>query len=480
MDEKGDGTAARRIERAQGWQTEANTWSEVNERGEIVRKPYSSEQTKNPIPQKVQDMENLTGEQSAIRKAQNALKDKEKLRGLSTWADFYNLLSLNGMKYQKKGSGAVITIDGVTVKASDVSRNLALGKLEKQLGLYREIYHLAQVVCDGKSISPNPQPLDDANRDNKNWSAYIRARTEQARENKERRERLYMTQQEERKEQRKRQKLERQAFSESFGKGIRTTRRDINRQRSILATKHAYERAVLKEKQKEQRESLKNQSAALMSYEQWLRNRNMPEEAEKWRHRKNKRILLLESPYNTTGNEPREYAGLSGFSMTVTRQGVKFASQDKPDAAAFVDMGRVIKVYDQGDKSTLAALRLAQSKWGGVQVSGTEVYKRKCAELAARYGIRLFNPELWDRVKELKRKNEEAEEERKRRMAELDRSFEKGIYPPGTMGFRLQVDHALEVLKLERERGALRFHPVAAAVLEKAEEYRRRERGLGR
>jgi hypothetical protein len=60
---------------------------------------------------------NVTGEQSAIRKAQNALKDK--LKGLSTWEDFYNLLSFNGMKYQKKGSGAVISVGDVTVKAEE-------------------------------------------------------------------------------------------------------------------------------------------------------------------------------------------------------------------------------------------------------------------------------------------------------------------------------------------------------------------------
>jgi hypothetical protein len=59
--------------------------------------------------------------------------------------------------------------------------------------------------------------------------------------------------------------------------------------------------------------------------------------------------------------------------------------------------------------------------------------------------------------------------------------FEKGIYPPGTMGFRLQVGQALEVLKLERERGmgerkALQLHSGVAAVLKKAEEYQRRER----
>ncbi|MDR1622238.1 MAG: hypothetical protein LBS00_07675 [Synergistaceae bacterium] len=615
-------------------------------------------------------MENLTGEQSAIRKGQNALRDK--FKGLSTWEDFYNLLSLNGMKYQKKGSGAVVIIDDVTVKVSDVSRNLALSKLEKQLGPYREIHPLAQFVYDDKSKIHDPHPLDDANKNSENWNAYIRARAESSKENKEHRERLYTTQQKERKEQRDRQKLERQALSESFAKSA--TRQYINKQRSVLATKHAYERAVLKEKQKEQRTSMKMQSVTFMSYEQWLRSLNMPEEAEKWRHRKNRRILLLERPDGTTTNTPQEYTGLAGFSMTVTKQGVKFTSQDKPGAVAFIDVGRVIKVYDQGDSSLLASLRLAQSKWSGVQLNGTEAYKRKCAEIATKNGIRITNPELRGYIKELEcgekaarqkttaatpislgelkkrwselkatldkktreiaepriaeaaekqieieaekiaaekaviykeyleteaernahakkeplepllfghaqwqreyeawkakdrairsraatlwekagggkypgysqkeversltpeyakeeaeksssgsaewkaiKANIEAqarleaernapemksafdavvreiqkrasEERRNQRIAELDRGFEKGVYPPGTMGFRLQVDHALEVLKLERERGtdereALRLHPGAVAVLEKAEEYRKRERGVGR
>jgi ribosomal protein S10 len=151
-----------------------------------------------------------------------------------------------------------------------------------------------------------------------------------------------------------------------------------------------------------------------MSYEQWLRSLNMPEEAEKWRHRKNKRILLLERPDDTTNKEPQEYTGLSGFFMTVTKQGVKFASQDKPGAVAFVDIGRVIKVYDHSDRSILAALQLAQSKWGGVQVSGSDEYKRKCAELAAKNGIRIANPELRDYMKELERKKEEAAKEKEK------------------------------------------------------------------
>jgi hypothetical protein len=102
----------------------------------------------------------------------------------------------------------------------------------------------------------------------------------------------------------------------------------------------------------------------------------------------------LERPDDAVDKELREYTGLSGFSMTVTRQGVKFASQDKPKAVAFVDVGRVIKVYEQSDSSLLAALQLAQNKWGGVQVNGTDEYKRRCAEIAAKNCIRVANPEL--------------------------------------------------------------------------------------
>jgi hypothetical protein len=74
-----------------------------------------------------------------------------------------------------------------------------------------------------------------------------------------------------------------------------------------------------------------------------------------------KRILLLERPNDTTINEQQGNTGLSGFSMTVTRQGVKFAHQGSPKAVAFIDVGRVIKVYNRENDSILAALRLAQT-----------------------------------------------------------------------------------------------------------------------
>jgi hypothetical protein len=384
--------AARRIEYAQGWQTESNTWSEINERGELVRKPYSHE---NAVPQKVRDMENLTGEQSAIRKAQNALKDK--LKGLSTWEDFYNLLSLKGMKYQKKGSGAVITIDDVTVKASDVSRNLTLCRLEKQLGPFQEVHHLAQIIYDDKSQSKMiPQPLDDANRDNENWNAYISERKDYLKNQKERRERHCMTQRGERESLDERQKAERDELSGSFPKGV--SRRVVYERSSILRTKHAYEKASLKAAHAEQRNRLKNLGDSYSSYEKWLRCHELDDEAEKWRHRKDGHILIIRSGDAGKTDDSPANTGILGFTMAVTKRGAVFtsvdASRDGKGAASFIDMGKVIKVYREDDNSLLAALQLARQKWGAVQINGSDEYKRRCAEIAAKNGIKVVNPEL--------------------------------------------------------------------------------------
>ena len=164
--------AARRIEFIQSWQVEENTWSEINERGEAVRKPITSDVK---IPQKISDLENLTGEQSVIRKAQEALR--EKIKDLSSWEDFHNLLSLNGMRYEKKGSGAVIVVGDVAVKASSVSKNLTLSKLEKQLGRFKEIHYLAKSIYDdkSKSVNINSKPLDKSN-DNELWKEYASER----------------------------------------------------------------------------------------------------------------------------------------------------------------------------------------------------------------------------------------------------------------------------------------------------------------
>jgi hypothetical protein len=91
--------------------------------------------------------------------------------------------------------------------------------------------------------------------------------------------------------------------------------------------------------------------------------------------------------------------------MTQTKQGARFSNAGTPNKAAFIDIGRLIRVYDTEGNSLLAALQLAQAKWGSVKINGTDEYKLRCAEIAAKHSIRICNPELRDLINEFERKN---------------------------------------------------------------------------
>ncbi len=61
---------------------------------------------------------------------------------------------------------------------------------------------------------------------------------------------------------------------------------------------------------------------------------------------------------------------------------------------AFEDRGRQVLVMEDSETTILAAMELASAKWGTVQVVGDDAFKRICAALAAKNGIRLMNPDL--------------------------------------------------------------------------------------
>ncbi|MDR1510805.1 MAG: relaxase/mobilization nuclease domain-containing protein [Synergistaceae bacterium] len=389
---------ARRVERAQGRASAENAWSEFNESGELVRKPVNSDTAK--IPQKVNDAENLTGEQSAVRKAQEVLKGS--IKNIGGWSDLHSLMASNGMRYEKKGSGAVIHVGEVIVKASSVSRDLSFAKLEKRIGAYQPPLETERLPNFGGTPS-NPVPLDKSN-DNPNWRAYIAERKSYYRDKKQLRERLSMSQREERGAIRKRQAKERSdLFATLRGKGF--NRAYIAKQRSILASKHAYESALLKESQASARKGLQKRDAIYTSYERWLRERGHVGEADAWRHRRDSAFLQLECPNpDSQGSGTNAPTGLAGFSVAVTKQGLRYYRESAPREVSFIDTGRLIRVYKQDGDTLLAALRLAQEKWGGVHFNGTDEYKKKCAEIAAKNGIRVSNPELSGIVREYERK----------------------------------------------------------------------------
>jgi hypothetical protein len=61
---------------------------------------------------------------------------------------------------------------------------------------------------------------------------------------------------------------------------------------------------------------------------------------------------------------------------------------------AFIDRGHQIRVANLDDETLLAALTIAKRKWGGVVLTGTDDFKRRCVTLAVKHGIEIHNPEL--------------------------------------------------------------------------------------
>ena len=136
------------IEHKQGWASNQRARYRVNEQGQIVR----NQQPKvvKPKPE-AQDFENATGEKSAQRLAQE--KAHALIQKAASWQELHAGLATVGMRYARKGSGAVIHVGETAVKASSVDRNFALGKLCKRFGEFEDSLSLPVVP------PPKPEPV---------------------------------------------------------------------------------------------------------------------------------------------------------------------------------------------------------------------------------------------------------------------------------------------------------------------------------
>ena len=117
------------IEHKQGWASSKNARYRVNEQGQIVRNQRP--RVVKPKPE-AQDFENATGEKSAQRMAQE--KAHALIQKATCWQELHTGLATVGMRYVRKGSGAIIYVGEAAVKASSVDRDFSLGKLCKRLG----------------------------------------------------------------------------------------------------------------------------------------------------------------------------------------------------------------------------------------------------------------------------------------------------------------------------------------------------------
>ena len=151
------------IEKVQGWKPQKNARYRVDENNMIVR---NTPRKRQPPSSKAQDFENYTGAKSAQRIAQK--RAHELIDNATSWEELHTGLKEAGLRFEKKGSGAIVFVGEIAVKASSIDRKFSMGKLCKRLGEYQPGDYSASML----KIEPEPlSKIAEAQ-----WHEYTNAR----------------------------------------------------------------------------------------------------------------------------------------------------------------------------------------------------------------------------------------------------------------------------------------------------------------
>ena len=365
--------ALARIEHQQGWESEPRGRYRVSQLGQLERRDEEAPPEREPGT-RARDLENRSGERSAER---TVIEEAALLmRRARTWEELHTLLSEQGLRFERKGSGAVLWVRETAVKASVAGRDCSMPALEKRLGTYypqaATSIHNARLP---ETVSGDPGLWARYAAERRtHWDARFRDR--QILVERTRSEWSAMV-------ERHRQDR-RQALAGNWrGKGA-----SLNAMRSILAARQAQEKAALRERHQSQRQQ-RRLGQRWPSFEEWLRTRDS-DLADHWRFRERRPAMITGET-----DDPLRPRDIRDFQAEVRTWGVLYRRLGQPSSSpAFTDKGGRIVIHTVDRDTVLAALQLASQKWRSVRVSGPEAYRKLCVELAAEHGLKLSNPEL--------------------------------------------------------------------------------------
>ena len=253
--------AAHRIlaiaENKQGWESEKNALYAVLENGEIVERLRKKEIKPQ---QPALDFEHARGEKSAQRMAQE--RGHEIIKSAGSWKELHENLENVGLRFEKKGSGAIIFVGDIAVKASSVDRKFSMKKLVDRLGKFEAGNYQAD------NPVTQPEPISAINREE--WIKY------------------------------KKEEAEYKSNKEDRKKSIKDLKQNhISQRKKALAglAKHGLNilnigRHFLKHHQKSEinQLTLKNKKKYSLNnfprFETWLRQHGKFKQADMWRYRK--------------------------------------------------------------------------------------------------------------------------------------------------------------------------------------------------
>ena len=137
------------IEHIQGWLSEENRVFRQSRAGAFWEK---TKRDTHKISSRAESRENATGEKSAQRIAQE--RGQTVITEANSWRELHEGLASVGLRFEKKGSGALIWVGDVAVKASSVDRSFSLPKLVKRLGTFEA----GQYPEERPGMTPEPLP----------------------------------------------------------------------------------------------------------------------------------------------------------------------------------------------------------------------------------------------------------------------------------------------------------------------------------
>ncbi len=125
--------AIAKLERIQGWASEENSVYEPSLSGNFLTLSKRDYLKLCPV---AEGLENATGEKSAQRIARE--RGLDIIKEAASWREIHEGFASVGLRFEKKGSGALVWVGDVAVKASSVDRAFSLPKLIKRLGEFEE------------------------------------------------------------------------------------------------------------------------------------------------------------------------------------------------------------------------------------------------------------------------------------------------------------------------------------------------------
>lgn len=157
--------ALAKIEVLQGWKPEKNSQYVALEDGSIAHRRTLEKEKK--LSLKAQDFEHNTGCKSAQRIAQE--RGKKIIESAKTWQELHENLASVGLRFEKKGSGAIVFVGETAVKSSSIDRSFSFKKLCKKLGEYEDgtSYYSSDITPKNQQII---EPVSPVNKEE--WQEY--------------------------------------------------------------------------------------------------------------------------------------------------------------------------------------------------------------------------------------------------------------------------------------------------------------------